>query len=433
MMNCKQCGAELLNKREDAIFCNENCKQKHYKRRKKITNEIESLKRAIRRENQIIEHWENKVAEDKRKRNLKGDLIQESISKKTKTLNYCKNVLSKKLDGAFIDFLANLFQSNPDKYWRELEIFEYGNDRELFRVVRLHRVRYEKNAAMLKNELEKLKAKQIKNSLDNISFGPTELEKEANRIIEKCKIEIVDFENRLKEVEEIDLDRLPIIPSRKINSRMPKRVSGTQSYTGREIANIDHDFIQLNDDLGRFLGKLERNKCAIALTGDSGAGKSHFSYTLANGFLDQNQTVGYFTLESGFNSKFKKFAEKHSNNRNFRAFEEASLSDVRTEAKNFDCLIIDSYSKISSKAADFESLRQDFPNTFFIIIFQKTTDGKIRGGSSILFNSTATIDIRINEDGERIAVMVKSRYDTENFIYSIASRSLIKDNKMPLK
>ncbi|NVK65685.1 MAG: hypothetical protein HWE22_13920 [Flavobacteriales bacterium] len=95
-------------------------------------------------------------------------------------------------------------------------------------------------------------------------------------------------------------------------------------------------------------------------------------------------------------------------------------------------MIIDSFSKISAKATDFEALRQDFPNTYFVIIFQKTTDGKIRGGSSILFNSTATIDIRVNDDGERLAVMVKNRYDTENFIYSITEDRLVKEDKLPL-
>ena len=112
----------------------------------------------------------------------------------------------------------------------------------------------------------------------------------------------------------------------------------------------------------------------------------------------------------------------------FDAFQEGQLKDIRNEANNYDCVIIDSYAKISSKPEDFESLRQDFPNTFFIIIFQKTTDGKIRGGSSILYNSTATIDIKVTKGNHRIAVMKKSRYDTENFVYSIANDVLLKNN-----
>ena len=196
---------------------------------------------------------------------------------------------------------------------------------------------------------------------------------------------------------------------------------------------MNFDGVQVKGEIGRFLGTMERNKCAIALTGDSGAGKSYFSYELANAFIGNQLSVGYFTLESGFNNKFKEFASSHSGNFLFKGFEEGKLQDVRTEANNFDCLIIDSYSKISDKAKDFEELRQDFPDTFFIIIFQKTTDGKIRGGSSILFNSTATIDIKVDAGGERLAVMKKSRYDTENFIYSITEGELVKDDKLPIK
>ena len=96
-------------------------------------------------------------------------------------------------------------------------------------------------------------------------------------------------------------------------------------------------------------------------------------------------------------------------------------------------MIVDSYSKISSKAEDFENLRQEFPNTFFIIIFQKTTDGKIRGGSSIIYNSTATIDIRITKEEHRIAIMQKSRYKSENFVYSINNDEVLKSTNAPIK
>jgi len=52
------------------------------------------------------------------------------------------------------------------------------------------------------------------------------------------------------------------------------------------------------------------------------------------------------------------------------------------------------------------------------IIFQKTSSGSIRGGSSIKFNSSATIDVQL-QDGERIAVMEKGRYGTIGWVYSI--------------
>ncbi|MCO6465708.1 MAG: hypothetical protein J5I53_03740 [Bradyrhizobiaceae bacterium] len=66
-------------------------------------------------------------------------------------------------------------------------------------------------------------------------------------------------------------------------------------------------------------------------------------------------------------------------------------------------------------------MRTDCPRTIFIVIFQKTTTGGIRGGSSILFNSSATIDVR-REGDERIAHMVKGRYGTQGWRYLITDR-----------
>ena len=70
-------------------------------------------------------------------------------------------------------------------------------------------------------------------------------------------------------------------------------------------------------------------------------------------------------------------------------------------------------------AFDLEKLRKDFPETIFVCIHQKTTAGTIRGGSKIFYNSTAIINIEIDHDKGRLAVMKKSRYGTEGYMYNI--------------
>jgi hypothetical protein len=86
--------------------------------------------------------------------------------------------------------------------------------------------------------------------------------------------------------------------------------------------------------------------------------------------------------------------------------------------------VIDSFQKLNVKAEEFERLRQDFPKTIFIIIFQKTSSGAMRGGSSIKFNSSATIDVQIKGD-ERVAFMEKGRYGTIGWVYSIDEGRII--------
>ena len=87
-------------------------------------------------------------------------------------------------------------------------------------------------------------------------------------------------------------------------------------------------------------------------------------------------------------------------------------------------MIVDSFGKVSEDAKDFDHLRNDFPQTIFIFLFQKTKDGGMRGGSRVLFDSSMVIDMKL-ENGDRQAVMVKSRYGTKGWVYSAKNRRLV--------
>ena len=106
--------------------------------------------------------------------------------------------------------------------------------------------------------------------------------------------------------------------------------------------------------------------------------------------------------------------------------DKGDLEAVRIAAKEYPLIIVDSFTKLDAKAADFENLRTDFPKTLFILIFQKTTSGTMRGGSSIKYDSSATINV-IKRDGERIAIMEKGRYGTIDWEYSIDAMKVIKE------
>ena len=53
------------------------------------------------------------------------------------------------------------------------------------------------------------------------------------------------------------------------------------------------------------------------------------------------------------------------------------ITDVRRAANEFDGVIVDSYGKLGAKVGDFDKLRNPYPNTIFIVIFQKTNSGTI--------------------------------------------------------
>lgn len=208
-------------------------------------------------------------------------------------------------------------------------------------------------------------------------------------------------------------------PARSPQPRQQASSEGKPVMTAEDLRNTSFETFELPTELGRFLGQLDRNKTAIALTGDSGAGKSYFAFELTRLFSDEGYRTKYYCLEEGFGALTQQKIHKYDISPEVEFADQATIADVRRDAFKYDLIVIDSFNKLNTVADDFERLRSDFPRTIFIIIFQKTTSGAIRGGSSILFNSSATIDI-VREGDARVAHMVKGRYGTQGWRYDIS-------------
>lgn len=190
------------------------------------------------------------------------------------------------------------------------------------------------------------------------------------------------------------------------------------------------DTFRLKGDLGRFLGDLERYKLAITLEGDQGAGKTQFAFQLANGFADLGMSIGYYALEIGSKSNIviknrEKLLTPHSREL-FSVSEETSLKDVREKAKVFDVIIIDSWTKLDVDSAEFDKLRNDYPNTIFIVLFQRTTSGKIRGGTKPLYDAGINIMVHKVDNNfiNNYAECTKNRYGETGLQYNVSEKVL---------
>ncbi|MCB9234086.1 MAG: hypothetical protein H6581_20685 [Bacteroidia bacterium] len=172
--------------------------------------------------------------------------------------------------------------------------------------------------------------------------------------------------------------------------------------------------------MGAFLGNLDPNMLAIALTGDTTAGKSTFSFFLAKLFMEAGMSVKYFSLEEGVGplTTNKLNLAGIADNDPMELVGMGDLAAIREAARLFDVVFIDSWSVLNENPEEYHKLREDFPNTVFVVIFQKTTTGTIRGGSRIIFDTPACINV-YKEEGKRMAEMRKSRYGTQGWIYSI--------------
>lgn len=200
------------------------------------------------------------------------------------------------------------------------------------------------------------------------------------------------------------------------------------------LSGITSEVIQLPGDLGKFLGEIERLQYALLLRGDKGAGKTRLTYQLMNLFASQNYSVATFTLEIMKESDLvRRMMEAYvdtKNRDNISISSEApkGIDTVREAAKYFDVVVIDSFGKLNCAQTELDRLRNDFPNTFFIIVFQSTTAGTARGGSGAEYDAGAVLQV---EKGG-MAVFEKNRYATnesQGKIYNVFEQKLIEEEE----
>ena len=170
--------------------------------------------------------------------------------------------------------------------------------------------------------------------------------------------------------------------------------------------------LQLPGEIGKFLGKIEQHEYAVVLRGDKGAGKTRLLYQIKHAFADAGFDVGSFSLEIDKKSDIvtrmvdEYISPKNRNRVQIASTSPEGLKTIRQAAKVFPVIAIDSWGKLGEKQEEFDKLRKEFPNTFFIVIFQSTTAGTARGGSMAEYD--ASVVIQVNKGG--IAVCEKNRY-----------------------
>lgn len=228
------------------------------------------------------------------------------------------------------------------------------------------------------------------------------------------------------------LDGIPDASAAKIGS--PKKSSIFESIDHIQ-GNPSEDSFRLPGDLGKLLGDLERFELAITLEGDQGGGKTRFGYQLADAFATLGNRIAVFSLEIGKKSDLiRRMREDYvdSSNRD-KIFITDQLPDgfetIRKSAKEFDTVIIDSWNKLNVHSSQFDKLRKDFPDTIFIVIFQRTTQGTIRGGTAPLFDAGINLEVVKVDDSfqNNYVVATKNRYGETGIQYNIYAGKILSE------
>jgi DNA replication protein DnaC len=236
--------------------------------------------------------------------------------------------------------------------------------------------------------------------------------------LKSLKQRLLDVEMEISSIN----DQLKKSESKKRETN--KTHSGTEVVKGRDLIKMKFDTFNLPGNIGTFLGELDRQKLAIGLSGDPGAGKSYFSVLLAHTLAKQDLKVIYFSLEMGIGKSLQRGAL------NFRADDvdfvsEGSLETVKKKAKVYDVVVVDSFLKLGCKAESLDELRNTYPETIFIFILQANAKGESRGGPAIDYDASMLIHMSRSKEGERFAYMKKSRTGTVGYRYLLKKDTVI--------
>ena len=203
-------------------------------------------------------------------------------------------------------------------------------------------------------------------------------------------------------------------------------------------------FIIADPQMQAFLGDVERKNTgstAITITGGAGSGKTRFAFQFINA-LAQNYKVGHASLEEQPDSKlyFDKVQQylDQTAQANVEAPEIENMQDLQALIERNDVIVIDSFTKIREWDRNFlldRDLRKKYNGKLFLIIFQQTVAGNMRGGTTSEFDGDIILYTQVFPDyRENYIYPSKNRYNStpsEQLRYSVYHQQLLPSESTP--
>ncbi|MFV9549674.1 zincin-like metallopeptidase domain-containing protein [Algibacter sp. PT7-4] len=216
-----------------------------------------------------------------------------------------------------------------------------------------------------------------------------------------------------------------------------------QGITSAKNAASNVKLFNFEGELAYFLGKLEKkniHSLVITLDAPPGSGKTRVLFQMINMVANAGLTSVFFSLEEHPESKL--FADKASM---YIDAKNESLIDVvgdlppsfdefMTIIKDYDFVGVDSWNKAYEKyKVDFDNdLRKGVNGKLIAAIFQRTTNGTMRGGAKAAFDGDVILEV-VKEDDFRDSYVQarKNRYQDiplNELAYNFYSKKTINQN-----
>jgi hypothetical protein len=199
--------------------------------------------------------------------------------------------------------------------------------------------------------------------------------------------------------------------------------SANQNTLDAKMAALQHrqweTFVIANPQMQAFLGDVERKPAestVITIAGGAGSGKTRFAFQFINA-LAQNYKVGHASLEEHPDSKLyydkvQQYIDETALH-NIEAPEIKDLDQLEALIQRNEVIVIDSFAKLQELNPRFlldRDLRKKYDGKLFLLIYQLTGEGKMRGGSKSEY------------DGDIILLTHVAPDYRENYIYPSKNR-----------
>lgn len=230
------------------------------------------------------------------------------------------------------------------------------------------------------------------------------------------------------------------------------------AYDQQSDVKVVNDYFKISGDLKKLLGNIEIkpiHSLAVTLDSPEGGGKTHSVFQWANYFCDAGYKAIIWSLEEHKSSSLSiDKAKKYFKGDNIKKIAVESENDGETpketydrlqeSCNDFDIIIIDSWAKLVemySKVSFDIDFRKKFNGKLFIVIFQRTSTGAMRGGTKSGFDGDIILKGYVDRDNfmNNYVFNHKNRYNSYTPIsdlkYSPALQKLlpIKNEKTRIK
>lgn len=221
-------------------------------------------------------------------------------------------------------------------------------------------------------------------------------------------------------IENIEVVAEEVKPLVETFPAVPQPRPGSIAHRLQQKQNVVREYYRVdNQEISDFLGRIEKKtkeSVVITMTGGQGSGKTRFLFQVMNAFA-QNYRCGHASMEEHPDSSL--YEDKALQYLNATALnnvdnpEVKSLQDLEKLIEENEVIFIDSFQKLQELIPRYEvdkDLRKKYDGKLFVIVFQQTSSGSMRGGTKSQF------------DGDIILMTEKFEDYKENYIYPDKNR-----------